>query len=286
LVDSLTKDGLTDSVYQCKMGDTAEYVARVVSEVGRTEQDEFALRSHHLWAAANRQNLFEREIAPVTIDPETCKIVKDEAPRTSLTLEQLSRLSPVFNLPALVQARTGLNGHSRTVTAGNSSGLSDGAAAVVLASGSFLKKNNNGSYEGALAKVVSCQQAGNDPLVMGIAPVIAVEKALAKAGWSVEDVDLWEINEAFAATTVATIRQLKIPDWQNRVNVLGGSIAMGHPVGATGARLVVTLSYQLHAAAAAQRQRQPPSQDTRPMRGVATACIGGGQAIAICLESI
>jgi acetyl-CoA C-acetyltransferase len=252
LVDTMIRDGLWDAFNGYHMGQTAENVAEKW-KVERAEQDGFAVESHRKAAAAQQAGRFDAEIVPVRIAgrKEDVVISADESVRADTTIEALAKLRPVF-------AKDG------TVTAGNASGLNDGAAALVLL------RAEDAARRGIepLGRIVSWATTGVDPAVMGIGPVTAVRRALEKAGWKLDSVDLIEANEAFAAQSCAVGRELK---WDAaRVNVNGGAIALGHPIGASGARIVVTLLHEL-------RRRGVK-------RGLATLCIGGGMGIALCVE--
>jgi acetyl-CoA C-acetyltransferase len=252
LVDTMIRDGLWDAFNGYHMGQTAENVAEKW-KVDRAEQDGFAVESHRKAAAAQQAGRFDAEIVPVRIAgrKEDVVISADESVRADTTIEALAKLRPVF-------AKDG------TVTAGNASGLNDGAAALVLL------RAEDAARRGIepLGRIVSWATTGVDPAVMGIGPVTAVRRALEKAGWKLDSVDLIEASEAFAAQSCAVGRELK---WDAaRVNVNGGAIALGHPIGASGARIVVTLLHEL-------RRRGVK-------RGLATLCIGGGMGIALCVE--
>jgi acetyl-CoA C-acetyltransferase len=252
LVDTLIRDGLWDAFNGYHMGQTAENVAERW-KIARADQDEFAFESHRKAAAAQQAGRFDEEIVPVRIAGRKEEIVvsADEAVRAETTPEALTKLRPVF-------AQDG------TVTAGNASGLNDGAAALVL------MREEDAAKRGLepLARIVSWATTGVDPAVMGIGPVTATRRALEKAGWKLDTVDLIEANEAFAAQTCAVAREM---NWDAaRVNVNGGAIALGHPIGASGARIVVTLLHELRRRGA--------------KRGLATLCIGGGMGIALCVE--
>jgi acetyl-CoA C-acetyltransferase len=253
LVDSMIVDGLWDAFHDCHMGVTAE---NIVDQYGisREEQDEFACASQQKAEAAIRAGRFRDEIAPVEIpQPKGPAVVfdTDEFPRFGTTLESLAKLKPAFRK----------NG---TVTPGNSSGINDGAAAVLVMSEHMA--NRLGLKPLARIAAVGC--AGVDPAIMGVGPISATRRALQKAGWKIEDLDLIEANEAFAAQAIAVNRDL---GWDtSRVNVNGGAIALGHPIGASGARVLVTLLHEM--------QRR----DAR--KGIATLCIGGGQGIAVAVE--
>jgi acetyl-CoA C-acetyltransferase len=253
LADTMIRDGLWDAFHDYHMGTTAENVA-ARWKIGREEQDEFACRSQQKAAAAQAAGRFAEEIIALEVPhPKGEVIVKtDESVRPETTLEGLARLRPAF------QREGG------TVTAGNASGVNDGAAAVLL----MREEEAHRRGLEPLARIVACGVAGVDPALMGIGPVPAVRLALARAGWKLDQVDLIEANEAFAAQSCAVAREL---GWnQDRVNVNGGAIALGHPIGASGARILVTLLHEL-------RRR-----DAR--RGLATLCIGGGMGIAFCVE--
>ncbi|MCS7276775.1 MAG: acetyl-CoA C-acetyltransferase [Dehalococcoidia bacterium] len=252
LLDHMIKDGLWCALEQCHMGITAENVAREY-EISREDQDRFAYESHMKAARAWEEGRFRDEIAPVEVPSRSGVTVvdRDEHFRPDTTLDKLARLRPAFE-----------NGGS--VTAGNASGINDGAAAVVLVS---RRKAQELGLE-PLATVKAYASAGVPPRIMGIGPVPAVRRVLAKAGLDLRDIDLIEANEAFAAQSLAVGRELGW-DWE-RVNVNGGAIALGHPIGASGTRILVTLLYEM-------RRRQAK-------RGLATLCIGGGQGIAMVVE--
>ncbi len=252
LLDHMIKDGLWCALEQCHMGNTAENVAREF-EISRDDQDRFAYESHMKAARAWEEGRFREEVVPVEVPSRSGPTVveRDEHFRPDTTLDRLARLRPAFE-----------NGGS--VTAGNASGINDGAAAVVLAS---RRKAQELGLE-PLAAVRAYASAGVPPRIMGIGPVPAVRRALARAGLDLRDIDLIEANEAFAAQSLAVGRELGW-DWE-RVNVNGGAIALGHPIGASGARILVTLLYEM-------RRRQA-------RRGLATLCIGGGQGIAMIVE--
>ncbi len=252
LTDTMIKDGLWDAFHGYHMGITAENVAEKF-QVTRDEQDKFALRSQEKAIKAQKDNKFKNEIVNFKIKSKKAEIdfVKDEHPREGINLEALKRLKPVFKK----------NG---TVTAGNASGINDGAAAVTLMSETEAEKRG-------LSKLVSIKSwasCGVDPALMGTGPIPSSKKALDLAGWSVKDVDLFEINEAFAAQSIAVLKTLSIPE--EKVNVNGGAIALGHPIGASGTRVFVTLVHEM-----AKRNSK---------KGLATLCIGGGMGIAMCIE--
>ncbi|MEQ8445945.1 MAG: acetyl-CoA C-acetyltransferase [Pelagibacterium sp.] len=251
-IDTVMSDGLTDAFGKMPMGVTAENVVRQCG-LTREQQDQFALRSQQRASAAQKAGKFADEIVPVTIAGRKgdTEVSEDEFIRHDASIESMEKLRPAFEKDG-------------TVTAANSSGINDGAAALVLMSDAALQQHGTTS----LARIVSWATAGVDPNVMGLGPIPASRKALAKAGWSVDDVDLWEANEAFAAQSLAVVGELGVdPD---KVNVNGGAIALGHPIGASGARVLVTLMHEM------------ARRDVR--RGVATLCIGGGMGIAMCVE--
>ncbi|HEY0621448.1 acetyl-CoA C-acetyltransferase [Sphingomonas sp.] len=252
LVDTMIKDGLTDVFNGYHMGITAENLAEQY-QVTRGEQDEFAVRSQNLAEAARSEGRFKDEIAPVTIKGRKGDTVvdQDEYIRAGATLDSVAGLRPAFKKDG-------------TVTAGNASGLNDGAAALVVMSREEAEKRGTP----ILATIRSWATAGVDPSIMGIGPVPASKKALEKAGWTVADLDLIEANEAFAAQALSVGKELGFdPD---KVNVNGGAIAIGHPIGASGARVLTTLLYEM-------RRRDAK-------KGLATLCIGGGMGIAMCVE--
>lgn len=255
LSDTMLKDGLWDAFNDYHMGVTAENVARKFT-VTREQQDTFATLSQNRTETAQNSGYFKAEITPIPIKSRKGTIVvdADEFPRHGTTVEALGKLKPAF-----------LKDGSGTVTAGNASGLNDGAAVVVLAS---MEAATKLSLVSPLARVVSWGQAGVDPSIMGMGPVPAIRSALAKAGWSTDDVDLYELNEAFAAQSLAVVKELGLDS--AKVNVGGGAIALGHPIGASGTRVLVTLLYAL--------------QRTGLRRGVTALCIGGGMGIALCIE--
>lgn len=252
IVDTLIKDGLWDAFNDYHMGITAENVANKF-QVTRKEQDNFALMSQHKALKAQQENRFKDEIVAFQIKSQNAEInfSKDEHPREGINLEALSRLKLAF-------AKEG------TVTAGNSSGINDGAAAVTLMSTQEAKKR--GLKE--LVTIKSWASCGVDPALMGTGPIPSVKKALDLAGWSINDIDLFEINEAFAAQSIAVIKTLSIPE--EKVNINGGAIALGHPIGASGTRILVTLIHEMI------------KRDAH--KGLATLCIGGGMGIALCVE--
>jgi acetyl-CoA C-acetyltransferase len=252
LVDTMINDGLMDSFNNYHMGTTAENVAEKY-KISREEQDNFSLNSQKKTQKAINEKKFKDEIIKIQIkkDNKEFTFEKDEHPRKDLTIEALQSLKTVFK-------------DNGTVTAGNSSGLNDGAAALVLMS----REESELRSVQPLAKIVSWAACGVEPSLMGLGPIPAVNIALKKAEWKINDVDLFEINEAFAAQSIAVIKDLKISE--KIVNVNGGAIALGHPIGASGARILVTLIHEMI------RQNKK--------KGCATLCIGGGMGIAMCIE--
>ena len=252
LVDTMIKDGLWDAFNGYHMGITAENVANKW-KITRKDQDNFALSSQTKTEKAQKDGKFKNEIVPVFLKSNKGNTIfkVDEHPRKKMTLETLSRLNPVFKKKG-------------TVTAGNASGINDGAAAVVLMSQNEANKRNLESF----ARIISWATCGVDPSLMGSGPIPASKKALKKAGWKTSDLDLIESNEAFAAQSLAVIKDLGIP--KEKVNVNGGAIAIGHPIGASGTRILVTLLHEMI------------KRDSK--KGLATLCIGGGMGIAMCLE--
>ena len=243
LIDTMIKDGLWDAFNGYHMGVTAENVADKWG-ITRKEQDDFALSSQVKAEMAQKKGNFKNEIIPTVLK-------SDEYPRNGMTIERLKKLKPSFKKDG-------------TVTPGNASGINDGAAAVVLMSENEaeIRKLN------PLAKIVSWATCGVDPSLMGSGPIPASKKALEKANWKVSDLDLIESNEAFAAQSLAVIKELGLPE--EKVNVNGGAIALGHPIGASGTRIVVTLLHEME------------KRDSK--KGLSTLCIGGGMGIAMCLE--
>jgi len=252
LIDTMIKDGLWDAFHGYHMGITAENVAEKF-QVTREEQDKFALQSQEKAIKAIKDNKFKDEIINFKIKSKKAEIdfVKDEHPREGINLDALKRLKPVFKKDG-------------TVTAGNASGINDGAAAVTLMSSSEAEKRNLKK----LVEIKSWASCGVDPALMGTGPIPSTKKALDLAGWSVKDIDLFEINEAFAAQSLAVLKTLSIPS--EKVNVNGGAIALGHPIGASGTRILVTLIHEMI------------KRDAK--KGLATLCIGGGMGIAMCIE--
>ncbi|MXP63655.1 acetyl-CoA C-acetyltransferase [Roseomonas sp. M0104] len=253
MVDTMIRDGLWDAFNGYHMGNTAENVAEKY-QISRDEQDEFAFNSQHKAGEAMRQGRFKDEIAPVTVKGRKGDVVveNDEYPKPDTTREILAKLRPAFS-------KTG------SVTAGNASGINDGAAALVVMSAAEASKRGLTP----LARIASWATAGVDPSIMGTGPIPSSRKALQKAGWNIQDLDLIEANEAFAAQACAVNKDL---GWDtSKVNVNGGAIALGHPIGASGARVLTTLLYGMKARGA--------------KKGLATLCIGGGMGVAMCVEA-
>ncbi len=252
-IDSMIKDGLWDAFNGYHMGQTAENVAEQW-QITRDQQDAFAVASQNKAEAAQKAGKFKDEIVPVTISSRKGDVIveDDEYIKHGVTMESVAKLRPAFKR------------EDGTVTAGNASGINDGAAAVVLMSRERAERDG----KTPIARIVSWAQAGVDPAIMGSGPIPASRKALEKAGWSIDDLDLVEANEAFAAQACAVNKDL---GWDtDKVNVNGGAIAIGHPIGASGARVLVTLLHEM--------QRR----DSK--KGLATLCIGGGMGIAMCVE--
>ena len=252
LIDTMIHDGLWDAFNGYHMGNTAENVA-AKWKISRKDQDDFALSSQTKAEKAQRDKKFNDEIVPVILKKKekNNKFFVDEYPRNKITIDRLSKLRSAFIK----------NG---TVTAGNSSGINDGAAAVILMNEYEAQKRNLIP----LAKIVSWATCGVEPSLMGSGPIPASKKALQKAGWKINDLDLIESNEAFAAQSLAVIKDLGIP--KEKINVNGGAIALGHPIGASGARLLVTLIHEM--------------SRRKSNKGLVTLCIGGGMGIAMCIE--
>jgi len=251
LVDTMIRDGLWDIFNGYHMGCTAENVAEQW-QIGREEQDAYAARSQQRAEAAQAAGRFRDEIVPVTVKTrrEETVVDRDEYPKPGTTADILAKLRPAF-------AKDG------TVTAGNASGINDGAAACVLMTADEAARRGIAPR----ARIVSWAQAGVDPAIMGVGPIPASRKALERAGWTVDDLDLVEANEAFAAQTLAVAKDMGWDD--TKVNVNGGAIAIGHPIGASGTRVLTTLLYEMERRGA--------------RKGLATLCIGGGMGIAMCV---
>ena len=243
-------DGLTDAFKNYHMGFTAENVAKKFN-ISRKQQDEFALQSQKKTEIAIENNKFDDEI--VQINHKGIILKKDEHPRKDLKLSDLEKLKTAFK-------------DGGTVTPGNSSGINDGAAAMLLTT--FKQAQQN--LLKPLAKIISWASVGLEPSLMGLGPIEAIRKASKKVNWNLNEIDLFEINEAFAAQAIAVISELGIDE--NKVNINGGAIALGHPIGASGARILVTLIHEM------KKQNKE--------RGCAALCIGGGMGIALCVEKI
>lgn len=259
LVDGMYRDGFLDPLSGLIMGETAENLARRY-EITRDEQDAFALRSQQRAAAAIDSGRFDAELTPVEIKGrrgELLTLTRDEHPRADTTLETLRKLAPVFDR------------RSGTVTAGNSSGITDGAAAVVVLDEATLKARSGGDVE-PVARIVDYEIAGVAPEVMGIGPVPAVRALLARQQLTLADIDLVELNEAFAAQVIACDRELNFD--AARLNVNGGAIALGHPIGCTGVRITTTLMHEM--------------QERDARRGLATLCVSGGLGLALLIERV
>ena len=256
MVDTMLHDGLMDIFYGYHMGITAENVAKQW-EISREQQDAYALQSQQRAEAAMNAGRFKDEITPVEVPGRKGAVTlveQDEFPRAGMAIEDLSKLRPAFDRQA------------GSVTAGNASGINDGAAALVLMS----EEKAAALGLKPMARIASWGQSAIDPAIMGVGPISASRKAVERAGWSMQDLDLIEANEAFAAQTCAVAKEL---DWNPEiVNVNGGAIALGHPVGASGARVLTTLLHEM------------PKRNAK--KGLATLCIGGGMGIAMCVEAL
>ncbi|MDY3280820.1 acetyl-CoA C-acetyltransferase [Dysosmobacter sp.] len=278
IVDEMVKDGLWDAFNNYHMGTTAENINDIWG-ITRKEQDEFAAASQQKACAARDAGRFDDEIVPVPVKvkKETVEFKRDEYPKAGVTPESIAKLRGAFPVgpespaPQVVHTfePTGLQDAddkgTQRVTAANASGINDGAAAIVLASGEAVEKYGLKP----MAKLIGWGQGGVDPKIMGVGPVVASRAAMAKAGVTVEDLDLVEANEAFAAQSIAVARELGFD--MSKVNVNGGAIALGHPVGASGARIIVTLVHEL--------LKRPEAK-----KGLATLCIGGGMGTAVVVE--
>ena len=250
LIDSMINDGLLDAFNNYHMGVTAENVAKKFN-ISRKEQDEFALNSQKKTEIAISENKFDEEL--IKINKDGIFLEKDEHPRAGLKLQDLEKLKTIFQ-------------ENGSVTPGNSSGINDGAAALFLTT---LEEAEKKSIK-PIVKIVSWSSVGVDPSLMGLGPIQAVRESVKKAKWNLDEVDLFEINEAFASQSIAVIRELGID--RNKVNVNGGAIALGHPIGASGARILVTLIHEM------KRQNKK--------KGCVSLCIGGGMGIALCVEKV
>jgi acetyl-CoA C-acetyltransferase len=250
LSDTMINDGLIDAFNNYHMGVTAENIAEKF-KISRDQQDEYALNSQFKAKKAIDKELFKNELIKISDQNNSVILEKDEHPRTDLTIADLKKLTTVFKK----------NG---TVTPGNSSGINDGAAGVIITTKKIAESKN---LE-ILGKIVSWSSVGVDPSLMGLGPIDAIRIALKKANWKIEDVDLFEINEAFAAQSIAVINELNLK--HDKINVNGGAIALGHPIGASGARVVVTLLHEM--------------KRRNVNKGCVSLCIGGGMGIAMCFE--
>ncbi|MCE3289670.1 MAG: acetyl-CoA C-acyltransferase [Caulobacter sp.] len=253
-VDTMIKDGLIDAFHGYHMGQTAENIA-ARWQITRADQDDFAVQSQNRAEAAQKAGRFDAEIVPVTIKGRKGDTIvdKDEYIRHGATLDSVSGLKPAFNKEG-------------SVTAANASGLNDGAAAMVLMTADEAARRGLKP----LARIASWAHAGVDPEIMGTGPIPAMKKALEKAGWKVSDLDLVESNEAFAAQSLSVVRELGLDPAKTNVN--GGAIAIGHPIGASGARILTTLLHE--------------KQRSGARKGAATLCVGGGMGVAMCLEAL
>ena len=255
-VDAMYRDGFQDPLSGLIMGETAEVLARQYG-ITREQSDAYALESQHKTEAAQKAGHFTREIAPVTITEKgkSVEIAVDEHPRAGATIDSLKKLPLTFPK---------VEGHDGIITAGSASGITDGGAALVLSSGAYAKQRGLRP----MARILGWASAGVDPRIMGIGPVPAIAKLKQRIGLGVEDFDLIEINEAFAAQVLAVLKDVPIP--AEKLNVNGGAIALGHPIGCTGARIIVTLLFEL--------------QRRGLKRGLATLCVSGGMGMALAVE--
>ena len=278
LVDTMIKDGLWDAYNNYHMGTTAENINDIWG-ITRREQDEFAAASQQKAEAAQAAGRFDDEIVPVMVKvkKDMVPFAKDEYPKAGVTADSIAKLKGAFPVgpespnPQVVHtfevtgAQEAADKGTQRVTAANASGINDGAAAIVLASGEAVEKYGLKP----MAKLIGWGQGGVDPKIMGVGPVVASRNAMKKAGVTIDDIDLVEANEAFAAQSIAVARELHFD--MSKVNVNGGAIALGHPVGASGARIIVTLLHEM--------QRRPEAK-----KGLATLCIGGGMGTAVVFE--
>ena len=278
LVDTMIKDGLWDAYNNYHMGTTAENINDIWG-ITRREQDEFAAASQQKAEAAQAAGRFDDEIVPVMVKvkKDMVPFAKDEYPKAGVTADSIAKLKGAFPVgpespnPQVVHtfevtgAQDAADKGTQRVTAANASGINDGAAAIVLASGEAVAKYGLKP----MAKLIGWGQGGVDPKIMGVGPVVASRNAMKKAGVTIDDIDLVEANEAFAAQSIAVARELHFD--MSKVNVNGGAIALGHPVGASGARIIVTLLHEM--------QRRPEAK-----KGLATLCIGGGMGTAVVFE--
>lgn len=254
LMDTMLRDGLIDAFHGYHMGNTAENVAKKW-QLTREEQDKFAFNSQSRAEAAIKSGRFKDEIVPVTIPGRKGDIVieNDEHPTFGTTMDTLAKLRPAFDKEG-------------TVTAGNASGINDGGAAVVLMTEETAKKKG----VEPLGRIVSWASTGVDPSIMGVGPILSVQKALALAGWTKDDIEYAELNEAFAAQSLAVLKDLGWENSLDKINLNGGAIALGHPIGCSGARITISLLYEM--------------QKQGVKKGIAAACVGGGMGIAMCVE--
>ena len=279
MVDTMVNDGLWDVYNNYHMGTTAENICDIWG-ITREELDQFAVSSQNKTEAAQKAGKFEDEIVPVMIKKkkEMVEFKVDEFPKAGVTMESVAKLKGAFPVgPDGVEDEVvhtfdvteikaeHVRKHEKRVTAANASGINDGAAAIVLASGEAVEKYGLKP----MAKLISWGQGGVDPKIMGVGPVVSTREALKKANLSIEDIDLVEANEAFAAQSIAVARELHFD--MNKVNVNGGAISIGHPVGASGARIIVTLLHEM--------QKRPEAK-----KGLATLCIGGGMGVTTVFE--
>ena len=278
LVDTMIKDGLWDAYNNYHMGTTAENINDIWG-ITRREQDEFAAASQQKAEAAQASGRFDDEIVPVMVKvkKDMVPFAKDEYPKAGVTADGIAKLKGAFPVgpespnPVVVNTfeptgfQDAADKGTQRVTAANASGINDGAAAIVLASGEAVEKYGLKP----MAKLIGWGQGGVDPKIMGVGPVVASRNAMKKAGVTIDDIDLVEANEAFAAQSIAVARELHFD--MSKVNVNGGAIALGHPVGASGARIIVTLLHEM--------QKRPEAK-----KGLATLCIGGGMGTAVVFE--
>jgi len=258
LNDSLTVDGLTDVFENYHMGFTAENLAKKYS-ISRSDQDKYAFNSQQKASIATKNNYFLNEIIPIEIKNHKKEIAgvfdKDEFIKENTTIDILNKLKPAF-----------LTGSDGTVTAGNSSGINDGASILLLANEKSVKKYNLKP----LTEIISFSEIGVEPKFMGIGPVEACKIALTKAGWSISDIDLIEINEAFASQILSIVKELNIDI--DKLNINGGAIALGHPIGASGARCLTTLIHSM--------------KRKNVEKGLVSLCVGGGMGLAMCIKNV
>ncbi|TGZ73610.1 hypothetical protein CRM22_001417 [Opisthorchis felineus] len=265
--NTVIQDGLMDAFCGILMGETAEVIAERYN-IDRQQQDQFAVNSQKKYAAAKASGYFDAELTPIEVPAkgggdEVIIVTTDEHPRPDISMESLSRLKPAF-------AKSDRPG---TVTAGNASGINDGAAFLLLCRGDQLLTHG---IQHPMARIVGWHQVGLEPQLMALGPLYAIQGLLDRIGWTIDMVDVFEVNEAFAVQCIAVMRELNIPP--EKVNLQGGGIALGHPLGCSGARVLVTLVHLLQ-----RLKRESP--DAKVLRGVAALCVGGGMGIAIAVES-